>query len=332
MYLKAVPNWSYGDVVSHPIFHALNPAGKQFMSLRRLSSRLNRFEVDGIHVDALIPFGMFPHIKSIPAVEMMRGDFLAGLYEGKHTIVIDSSGNTGQAVARLAPAFGFREVKVVLAADVPQSKKEILAALSSVEIIEVAGRKSVAERAAEEARKPCHYHLNQYGHPGNLLAHEQYTGPEIFRLVGRDLAVIAIAMGSSGTAAGVGKFLKNVNPDITVLGVRPRRGEQVPGTRDERRMADVVTLPWQDYVDQVIEVGRKDSFVNMRLMWSEVEPQPGPSSGLAWRGLEVYLESLSVQERRTLAGKSACFVCPDDGRFYPERTTGELDPDQGLVR
>src|SRR5260221_9359227 len=129
MRLNAVSSWAYSDVVSHPIFQALNPAGKQFMNLRWLSPRLNRLEADNIRVGALIPFGIFPHIKSIPTVEMMRRDFLAGRYEGKHTIVIDSSGNTGQAVARLAPAFGFREVKVVLSADVPQSKKEILAAL-----------------------------------------------------------------------------------------------------------------------------------------------------------------------------------------------------------
>lgn len=285
---------------SHPIYQALNPDRKQFMEARRLPSELNRFASDAIDVFALIPF-------------------------------IDSSGNTAHAVARLAHAFGFSEVKVVLSADVPESKKGILAALSSVEIIEVGGGKSVSERAKEEAQKPGHYHLDQYSHLGNMRAHELYTGPEIARTLGNDVAIVAVAMGSGGTAAGVGRFFRANQPQTRVLGVRPALGEQVPGARDSKKMAEVVTLPWEEVVDAVIEVGRKESFIRMRQLWGAVEPQPGPTSGLAFGGLMQYLGNLGKEEREKLRGKSVAFICPDDGRFYSERTTGELDPDQGVL-
>ncbi len=318
------------QIYADPIFQALNPEGKQFMGVRWLPPRLNAFASHGIEVAALIPFGAFPHIKTVAAVGMMLEDFKNGLYRDKETIVVDSSGNTAHAVARLAHAFGFKEVKVVLSVDVPESKKGILAALSSVELIEVGGGKSVARRAEEEAHKPGHYHLNQYSHLGNMRAHELYTGPEILRVLGDDIAVVALAMGSGGTAAGVGRFLKQAHPETTVVGVRPVLGEQVPGARDRKRMEDIVTIPWEASVDDVAEASRKESFIGMRQLWGAIEPQPGPTSGLAWAGLKRYLESLEPEMLGKLKGKRVAFMCPDDGRFYSERTTGELDTGQGI--
>ncbi len=316
----------YGD----PIFQSLDPRGKRFLSVAWLPPRLNLFASYGIEVAALIPFKTFPHIKSIPTFQMMLEDFQNGLYDDKHTIVVDSSGNTAHAVARIAPAFGFREIKTIMAADVPESKKGILAALSSVDVHSVRGGKSVAQEALEEAQKPGHYHLNQYSHMGNVRAHELYTGPEVLRSVGDSIAVIAVAMGSGGTVTGIGRFLKRKHPETVVIGVRPAIGEQVPGARDRLRMEEVVTFPWKEAVDAVVEISRKESFNRMRQLWSAVEPQPGPTSGLAWGGLEQHLGSLTPDALESLRGKRVAFICPDDGRFYTERTTGELDPDQGF--
>jgi Pyridoxal-phosphate dependent enzyme len=170
------------QVLEDPIVRALNPKGKQFFDPRFLPPKLNPYAHYFISIAALTLRGL-PHLKTIPAFQMMLEDFKDGQYKNKHTIVVDSSGNTAHAVARLAPAFGFDEVKVVLSADVPESKKGILAALSSVEIIEVGGGKSVTKRAAEEAQRPGHYHLNQYDHWGNMRAHESFTGPEVLRAV-----------------------------------------------------------------------------------------------------------------------------------------------------
>ena len=232
--------WTIEQVYRDPIFHALNPKGKKFMGGRWLTRGLNEFLVPyEIRIAALISFLTLPHIKSVPTIGMMLEDFKEGRYEGMHTIVVPSSGNTAHAVARLARAFGFSEVKAVLSTDVPPSKKELLAALSSVEIIEVGGGKSIAKRAQEEGQKQGHYLLDQYQHMGNVRSHFDFTGPEILRLLGENLAVIAIAMGSGGTVAGVGRYLKQNRPGTVVLGVRPILGQQVPGTRDEKRMAEV---------------------------------------------------------------------------------------------
>lgn len=314
------------ELTEHPVFSALDPADKDFMRRRDLSPRLNEFHNRGMLVSALIPFGIFPHIKTIPTVEMMTQDYFEDRYEGKHTIVVDSSGNTAHAVVRLAPAFGFKHVIAVMKNDVTDSKKGILDALSYVKTITLPT--GIAECAIEEGARPGCIHLNQYSHLGNMRAHYLHTGPAIVsKMRGAELAVVAVAMGSGGTVGGVGQYLKKKYPHIKVVGVRPKLGEQVPGARDEKRMAEVVTLPWADYVDEVVEVSRRDAFIAMRRLWREVEPQPGPTSGLAYYGLTKYLRQ-QLALGTTFTGYRAAFICPDDGRFYSERTTGELDPEE----
>lgn len=318
------------DIYGNPIFQALNPEGKEFLEVRWLPKELNPFHDYEVKVGAVV-LKRFPHIKTVPTVQMMLEDFNSGLYEGKHTIVVPSSGNTAYAVARLAPAFGFKEVKVVLSVDVPSSKKDILYALSSVDVIGVSGGKSVEDRAKRiVAEQSGHILLDQYSHMGNLRAHERFTGPEIARVLGDNIAFIAIAMGSGGTLAGVGKFFHQEYRWTRMLGVQPHLGERVPGTRDKERMDEVVTLPWKTSVDFVVTVSRKRSFISTRELSTAVEPQPGPSSGLAYGGLMQYLGILNKKEIEKLRGKCVGFLCPDGAAPYSALMSAELDTGQGF--
>lgn len=314
------------EIQKNPIVRALDPQ-QRFLEVRFLPPSLNPFVSEGVEIAALIPFMVFPHIKTIPTWRMMFEDFDLRLYEGKHTIIVPSSGNTAHAVARLAPVFGFKKVKVIMSTDVPDSKSGILKAFGSVDVMQVS---DVMTTAFEEARKEGHYLLDQYSHMGNMRAHELYTGPEIVRALGGAPAIVGIVLGSGGTIGGVSRFLHEKYPETSVIGVRPILGQQVPGARDEVKMKAVVTLPWATFVTAVVELSRKDSFIRMRKLWSAVEPQPGPTSGLAWGGLERYVKSILAERPGSLRGKCVAFICPDDGRFYPERTTGELDTHQGL--
>jgi cysteine synthase len=324
-------NLTLDALYADPVFAALNPAGKQFLRGRNLPRELNPFIQDGIDITALLTFGEFSHVKTVPSFQMMLEDFKSGKYRGKDTVVVDSSGNTGWAIARLAVAYGLN-MKVVLSADVPSSKQGIFRALSTVEIINVPKGQSVSARAKEEAEKPGHYHLDQYSHRGNMLGHELYTGPEIARVLDGNIGIIAIAMGSGGTVAGVGKFLKENCPEAMVVGVRPMIGQQVPGARDEKKMREVVTLPWEKVVDAVVDVSRKDAFVAMRRLWSAVEPQPGPTSGLAYFGLLKFLKDLETMPNglELFIGKKIAFLCPDSATLYSDVIVSELDTGQGL--
>lgn len=317
------------QIKAHPIYEALNPHGKQFLIARLLPLQLNPLAVYGIDAFALVLSGM-THSKVIPAHVMLWSDYVNEVYAGVHTLVVDSSGNTVQAVARLASAYGLR-VKAVMSTDVPDTKVGVLRVLgTAVDVFQVA---NVAQTTAEESRKPGHHHLDQYSHHGNPDSHERYTGPEILRLLKPNkLAAVAVAMGSGGTAYGLARCFAERSPGTIVVGVRPKYGEQVPGARDEHRMAEVVKFPWRPYVHAVEEVGRKDSFISMRRLWSAVEPQPGPTSGLAWMGLIQYLERMGKEDRLAeLRGKCVAFFCPDGYLPYVSPTLAELDPNQGVM-
>lgn len=315
-------------VLMNPIARALDPGGKQFLRARALPSSMNL----GLKMFALLAYGEFSHIKTLPVFQMMYEDYLNGHYQGKSTIVAETSGNTGWAISRLARAFGFENVKIVMSADVPASKRDIFSAMSTVEIITVPKGYSAAARAIEEAQKPGHYNLDQYRHLGNMRAHEMYTGPEIARVLHGDIGLIAIATGSCGTVAGVGRFLKENYPHAIVIGVQPKLGEQVPGARDKQKIAADVTLPWEEVVHGVVEVPRKVAFEATRRLWGAIEPQPGPTSGLAYAGLLQYLSYLESQPMmlELVSGKNVAFLCPDPAPLYSGVIMAELDADQGL--
>lgn len=314
------------DVFEHPVFKALDPKEAEFLTVSYLPPHLNPISPD-IKIAALSP--RLPHIKTVPAFQMLLEDLHAGVLDGIHTIVVPSSGNTVHGVALLAPAYGLK-VRAIMSTDVPSSKIDVLRAFgNTVDVMQVS---NATEVALEEAKKPGHYHLDQYSHPGNVRSHRLYTGPEIVRaLGGTPPAVIAIAMGSAGTVCGVGEYFEQEGMDVTVVGVRPLLGQQVPGARDAKKMGEVVRFNWEDQTNVIACVSRHESFVRTRQLWSAVQPQPGPTSGMAWAGLEGHLLGLwGSRFGEKLRGRTVAFLCPDDGRFYTAPLLAELDPDEGL--
>lgn len=317
------------EVLANPIVRALNPRRNDFISVRWLSSRLNPYWLThDIEIGAAIAFMGLPHIKIVAAFGMMMKDFKDGIYDDIDTLVVPSSGNTLHGVALLAPAFGIPFVTGVMSSDAPEAKKSVVSMIPWARLTHPRGTETVESVAREEAGKPRTHLLDQYKHPGNMDIHEECTGPQLLRATGDNLGLVAGSMGSSGTITGISRALKGVREDIIMLGVRPKKGERVPGVRDLDQMEAVVTLPYKLAIDDIVEVKRRESFIKTRELLSEVQPQVGPSSGLAYVGLLNYLaKSPDVVE--LLRGKRAVFICPDDGRFYPAPTAAELDPDQG---
>ncbi|MFA5998307.1 MAG: pyridoxal-phosphate dependent enzyme [Candidatus Paceibacterota bacterium] len=318
------------EILAHPIVQALNPRLQDFIAVRWLSPRLNPYSTHNIEIGAAVAFMGIPHIKVVAAFGMMMEDHENGVYDDVDTLVVPSSGNTAHGVALLAPVFGIARVKVIMSSDAPEAKKSVITMIPWARLIFPTGMETVESVALEEASQPSAHLLDQYGHLGNVRIHQECTGPQLFRAAGSTLGLVAVGMGSGGTVTGVSRYLKSVRKDIVVLGVRPKKGERVPGNRDIDQMGAVVTLPYKSAVDAIAEVGRLESFIMTRKLISEVQPQVGPSSGLAYAGLLQYLaKSPDVVE--LLRGKRAVFICPDDGRFYPGPTFGTLDPDQGLI-
>ncbi len=149
------------------------------------------------------------------------------------TIIEPSSGNTGIALAMIARTRGYR-VKIVLPDNVSVERRQMLEVYGA-DIIDSPGTEG-SNGAVLRARDLAEQHpewvfLYQYENEANPRAHYETTGPEIWSAV-PDVTHFVAGLGTSGTLMGVGRFLKEQNPDIEVLAVEPPVGELVEGLRN----------------------------------------------------------------------------------------------------
>ena len=156
--------------------------------------------------------------------------------EGKLTsgsvILEPSSGNTGIALAMISSIRGYN-LKIVLPDNVSIERRQLLEVWGA-EIISSPGSEGSngAVRRAQQLAKenPEWVFLYQYGNEANPEIHYTTTGPEILQDV-PDVSHFVAGLGTSGTLMGVGRFLKEHNPDIQILAVEPPAGENVEGLR-----------------------------------------------------------------------------------------------------
>lgn len=191
--------------------------------------RLNRVAKDmpaEVYVKAeyLNPGGS---MKDRIAVEMIDEAERKGLLKAGGTIVEGTSGNTGMGLALVAAVRGY---KVVFTITDKQSREKIdllkafgaqvIVCPTAVEPEDPRSYYSVAKKLAREI--PNAYYPNQYENQGNPEAHYRTTGPEIWKDTEGKITHFVCGLGTGGTASGVGRFLKEQNPKLKVIGVDPK--------------------------------------------------------------------------------------------------------------
>ena len=203
------------------------------------------------------------------------------------TLLEPSSGNTGIGLALVARLKGYR-LKVVLPSNVSIERRQLLAVWGA-EVIESPGSEGSngAVRMAERihAEHPEWEFLYQYANRANPQAHYEGTGPEIWRDC-PEITHFVAGLGTSGTLLGVGRFLKEKNPDIKVWAVEPPAGELVDGLRnlDDGYIPPIFTeLGGPDLLDRKTIVDPRQSIVWTRRL-AEVGVFAGISTGAAMAG------------------------------------------------
>jgi cystathionine beta-synthase len=149
-----------------------------------------------------------------------------GLLKPGGTIIEGTSGNTGMGLALVAAVRGY---KCVFTTTDKQSKEkvdllkalgaEVIVCPTAVEPEDPRSYYSVAKKLAREI--PNSFYPNQYDNPSNPQAHYQSTGPEIWEDSQGQITHFVCGMGTGGTISGVGKFLKEKNPNVKIIGVDP---------------------------------------------------------------------------------------------------------------
>jgi len=172
-------------------------------------------------------------VKDRVARSMVLSAEADGTLSAGATILEPSSGNTGIALAMIARTRGYR-VKIVLPGNTSVERRQMLE-LFGAEIIDSPGAEgsngAVLRAQGLAQQNPDWVFLYQYENEANPRAHYESTGPEIWAEV-PEVTHFVSGLGTSGTLMGVGRFLKEQNPDIEVLAVEPPVGELVEGLRN----------------------------------------------------------------------------------------------------
>lgn len=230
------------------------------------------------------PFGA---IKDRVAASLVRDAEERGVQ--LENLVEPTSGNTGIGLAMIANArqLGF---SATLSNQIPLEKRSALR-LFGTDLVELdddlcpmpGQPEGAMEKARELGERPGWTELNQYANPANPDAHFRTTGPEIWRQTGGAVTHFVASLGTCGTITGAGRFLKQQNPDVKVIGVHPTIGHDIPGVRSRRALA-LTDFFTPDEYDGIIEITDDEAYGLCRRLHLEESIIAGPSCGLALAG------------------------------------------------
>ncbi len=264
----------------------LIPSPENPTPMLRLGERFNPhadYEVL-LKLEGMNPFGS---IKDRTAQYLLQG---LNLKEGQ-SLVEPSAGNTGIALAALANAQN-TPIEIALPEGAPEEKKAMLRFLGA-EVIEVEdeacpifpseGARGVVKSMVEsEAYEGRYVSPNQYESELNVAAHYHTTGPEIWRQTGGNIEYFFASIGTGGTISGVGRYLKERNPSIRIIGVEPaERHHHLSGLKRITGLPDEYfpTILDRDLLDDLISVSDEDAFkAGIKLARTE-GAMVGPTTG-----------------------------------------------------
>jgi cysteine synthase B len=171
-------------------------------------------------------------VKDRPALSMVIEAEKRGAIKPGDTLIEATSGNTGIALAMAAAMRGYRMV-LVMPEHLSLERRQAMRAFGAeIVLTSKAGGMESARDIAEKMRAEGKgIILDQFANPDNPLSHYRGTGPEIWRDTEGRITHFVSSMGTTGTIMGAGKFLKEKNPAISIIGCQPEEGSQIPGIR-----------------------------------------------------------------------------------------------------
>uniref|UniRef100_A0A7C2VG09 Cysteine synthase family protein n=1 Tax=Ignisphaera aggregans TaxID=334771 RepID=A0A7C2VG09_9CREN len=238
----------------------------------RLFAKLEYFNPTGSHKDRI---ALYMIKDAVEKYGLKRGD----------PVVEASSGNTAISVTFIAKRFELTPI-IVVPKNTSKSKV-LLLKLMGAEVFEgdedPASPRYYINLAKEIAEERGGVFLNQYANPANARAHYETTAPEIWSRLGDSIDAFVMGVGTGGTITGVGRYLKERKPGVTVIAVTPRGSKLAGGTGIDRIEGllhkDIPPLLDLNVVDKIVEVSYSEAVEMCRRLAQEEGILGGISSG-----------------------------------------------------
>jgi cystathionine beta-synthase len=258
-------------------------------------------------------------IKDRAAMGLIEAAEASGALAPGGTIVEPTSGNTGAGLAIAARLKGYRMI-AVMPDKVAREKIDLLRAYGAEVVMTPAkaARGSgesyyeVADRLAEEI--PGAHQPNQYANQANPESHYRSTGPELWEQTDGRITHLVAGVGTGGTITGAGRYLKERNPDIQVIGVDPV-GSIYTGEPKPYLVEGVGKESWPAtldpaVIDRWVTVGDRDALLTTRRLALEEGLLTGGSCGMALFGALEVARGIEDPEAMVVV------ILPDGGRSY----------------
>ncbi len=246
---------------------------------------------------------------------MIRGAEERAAIKPGDILVEATSGNTGIALAMVAAVKGYSMV-LIMPEHMSVERRAVMQAFGAeiVLVSEEGGMEEARDLADAMQARGQGAVLDQFANPDNPRAHYATTGPEIWRDTQHSVTHFVAAMGTTGTIMGVSRFLREVNPEVQIIGVQPEDDSSIPGIRKwPQAYRPKIFEP--ERVDRVVEISAEEA----QRMTLELARREGIFAGISSGGAVSVALSLSRELRDAVI---VTVVCDRGDRYV---STGLFD-------
>ena len=258
-------------------------------------------------------------VKDRVALSMIETAEQKGLISPSRTVVIEpTSGNTGIGLASVCASKGYKCI-LVMPENMSKERIKLIKAYGADVVLspKEKGMQGAVDTANDLTKKyESSFIPSQFDNPSNPEIHYKTTGPEIYKSSGKKVDIFLAGIGTGGTISGVGKYLKEQNRNIKIIGIEPAdsplltKGKAGPHKIQGIGANFVPKTLDRNYIDEILTTSTEEAYEYARMMGKYEGILVGISSGGA------LAQAVKVAKRNENNGKTIVVLLPDSGDRY----------------